>query len=220
MTPLSIFDLDRTITRRGTWTPWLIFWARRDAPWRLALLPVAAVAGLAYLAGVVDRARLKEIGQALLMGDRVPRARVDAAAAAYAGHVLTTNVFAQALARLAAERAEGRRIVLATASCDFYVRALATRLGIADVIATRSVWDDGTLRARLDGENCYGPAKLRRVEAWLADHGSAAVPIRFFSDHVSDVPVFERAAERIATTPSPRLRAVAQARGWQIVDWT
>ncbi len=220
MTPLSIFDMDRTITRRGTWTPWLIFWARREAPWRLLLLPLAGLAGAAYLAGGLSRARLKEVGQAMLMGDRIPRARLEAAAAAYAERVLANNVFAGALDRLAAERAAGRRIVLATASCAFYVEAIAARLGIADIVATRSVWDGDRLRARIDGENCYGAAKLRMVEAWLAREGLSGAKIRFFSDHISDLPVFERAAERVATTPSAKLRTLAAARGWTIVDWT
>ena len=220
MTGLSIFDLDRTITRQGTWTPWLIFWARREAPWRLALLPVAAFAGVAYLLGMISRARLKEAGQRLLMGDGIPRARVESVAVAYAARILAVNVFPKALERLVAERVEGRRIVIATASCEFYVVALAARLGVADVIGTRSVWNGDRLRARLDGDNCYGVAKLRRIEAWLAEHGLDEVPFRFFSDHVSDMPVFERAAECIATTPSPKLRAVAVARGWTIIDWS
>ena len=219
MTPLSLFDLDRTITRRGTWTPWLIFWARREAPWRLTLLPLAGAAGLLYAARLISRTRLKEIGQALLMGGSVPRARVDAAAAAYAGHVLATNVHSAAIERIAVERAAGRRIVIATASCQFYVAAVAARLDIANVIATRSVWDGDRLRARIAGENCYGAGKLRMVEAWLAANDLNGAAFRFFSDHISDLPMFEAAAERIATTPSAALRRVAALRGWSIVDW-
>ena len=219
MTPLSIFDMDRTITRSGTYSPWLIFWARREAPWRLALLPVAALFGAAYLARLVTRARLKELNHALLMGDGARRDRVAAVAQAFAARLLAGGVFPKALDRLAAERAAGRRIVLATASYAFYVRAIADTLGIADVVATGSVWDGDRLRARLSGPNCYGEAKRVMVEAWLVAQHLDRAPIRFFSDHVSDVPMFERADERIATTPSPKLRAVAAARGWEIVDW-
>lgn len=218
--PLSIFDMDRTITRTGTYTLWLLFWARREAPWRLVLLPIAALYGLAYVLKLVTRGRLKELNHALLMGSGAKRSTVERRASEYADRVLAGNVFPEALARLAAERAEGRRIVLATASYAFYVEAIAARLGIGDVIATGSVWDGDRLRPRLAGENCYGAAKRRMVEAWLDTHGLSGAPMRFFSDHVSDVPCFELADERIATTPSPKLRAVAAARGWKIVDWT
>ncbi len=218
-TPLSIFDMDRTITRTGTYTPWLLFWAAREAPWRLALLPLSALFGAAYLAKLITRARLKELNHALLMGSGAQRATVVRRAAQFAARTLERNVFAGAIARLAAERAGGRRIVLATASYAFYVEAIAARLGVADVIATGSVWDGDRLRPRLAGENCYGVAKRRMVEAWLAAAGLSGAPMRFFSDHVSDAPMFELADERIATTPSPKLRAVAEARGWEIVDW-
>ena len=151
---------------------------------------------------------------------RPARARVERRAREFAGRTLGGNVFAGALARLDAERAAGRRIVLATASYGFYADAIAARLGIADVVATRSVWDGDRLLPRIDGENCYDTAKRRMVEAWLAANGLTGAPIRFFSDHVSDLPMFELAAEQVATTPSPKLRAVAAARGWEIVDWT
>lgn len=220
MTPLSIFDMDRTITRTGTYTPWLLFWAWRAAPWRLLLLPVSALCGAAYLLGLVQRGRLKELNQALLMGDGVPRAAVERRAVAFAERVVARNCYPQALARLEAERADGRRLVLATASYAFYAGAIAARLGIVDVIATGSVWEADRLRARIDGENCYGAAKRRMVEEWCASEGLTGSPIRFFSDHVSDVPTFELAAEQVATTPSPALRAVALARGWPVVDWS
>ncbi len=219
MTLLSIFDLDRTITRSGTWVPWLAFWLRREAPWRVVLLQVLALVGLAYLARVIDRGRLKEIGMALLMGRGVHRARVDAAALAFAERMVASNVFPGALAQIAADRAEGRRIVIATASNAFYVRAIAARLGIVDVVATAMRWDGDRLRPQLAGPNCYGAAKRALVDAWLAREGLAAAPLRFYSDHISDLPLFERADEPVAATPSPALRALASARGWRIVDW-
>jgi hypothetical protein len=46
MTELAIYDMDRTITRTGTYTPFLIHAARRLTPWRLALLPLAIIAML------------------------------------------------------------------------------------------------------------------------------------------------------------------------------
>lgn len=111
------------------------------------------------------------------------------------------------------------RIVIATASNAYYARAIGSSLGVCDVIATESVWDGDVLSAKLAGPNCYGPAKLTAVEAWLAREGLQVAPIRFYSDHISDLPVFERADDPVATNPSAALRALATARGWRIVDW-
>lgn len=220
---ISIYDMDRTITRGGTWTPWLRFWARREAPWRLVLVPMLGLAVLAYAAGWITRARLKEIGHRLMMGRRVARARLLAAADAYAAQVIETNVFPGALVQLAADKAEGRRLVLATASNEYYVRAIAARLGIEDVIATASRWDDDHLHHRLGGDNCYGETKRVLVEAWLGREALTGEPLRFYSDHVSDQPVFELAVatggEAVAANPSNALRQLARERGWRIVDW-
>ena len=219
MQPVSIFDMDRTLTRGGTWLPWLLFWVRREAPWRLALLPLLGVVALAQTAGGMSRGQLKEIAQRLMMGRNVAREQVTAAADAYAEGVASSEVFAGAIAQLAADRAEGRRLVVATASNAFYARAIARRLGVTDVVATESVWDGDQLCPRLAGPNCYGAAKRAQVAAWLAREGLGGADIRFYSDHISDLPTFELAREAVAANPSAALRALAVARGWRIVDW-
>ncbi len=220
---ISIYDMDRTITRGGTWTPWLLFWARREAPWRLLLAPLLLLAIAAYAVRAISRARLKELGHRLLMGRHIPRARLVAAADAYAATVIADNVHAGALAQLAADRAAGRRLVLATASNEYYVGSIARLLGMDDVIATASRWEDDRLHHRLGGDNCYGAAKRVLIEAFLQRHSLGSARLDFYSDHESDAPVFDLAIASggmaVAANPSPRLRRLAQARGWRIVDW-
>jgi len=218
---IAIYDMDRTITRGGSWVPWLMFWLRREAPWRVLMLPLLGLSMAGYAAKLLDRGQLKALGHLLLMGRRVARARVAAAAAAYAEAVLAGGVFPGALAAIAADRAAGSTLVLATASNAYYVDAIAQRLGFDVVIATPSHWVGDALSWRLGGANCYGIAKDARMTAWLAEAGGGA--FSFTSDHESDLPVFERAlasggAVRVAN-PSPRLRATAAARGWPVVDW-
>jgi HAD superfamily phosphoserine phosphatase-like hydrolase len=166
---------------------------------------------------------LKELGHRLMMGRHVARARLVAAADAYADRVVAEDVFPGALAQIATDRAAGQRLVLATASNEFYVGAIAQRLGFADVIATPARWEDDRLHHRLGGENCYGEAKRDLVAAWLTRQGLAGQALCFYSDHESDVPLFELAVasggEAVAANPSPRLRAEAGTRGWRIVDW-
>lgn len=218
MQPLALYDMDKTITRRATYAAWLLFWARTHAPWRLLLAPLALLAGAGYLLRLVGRARLKELNQALFMG-AADEAAVAAAADAFAARTLATNVRADALGAIAADRAAGRRVVIATASYAFYAAAIGRALGIEDVIATESVRAGGRILPRIAGDNCYGPAKRAMVEAWLAARGLAVAPLRFYSDHVSDAPMFERAAEPVAVSPSPPLRRLAAARGWPVRDW-
>lgn len=219
---LAIYDMDRTVTRRATYTPFLIYAARRLAPWRLALAPVVVVLMLAYVAGLIDRGRLKEVNYRLLVGRGVPPERLDAVIEGFADHQLATNILPGARASLAADKADGRKLVLATASYRLYAAAIARRLGFDDVIATETQIDDqGWTIERIDGENCYGAAKLAMIQAWLEREGldRDAVHIRFYSDHVSDAPVHHWSDEAFAANPHDRLVRLAAVEGWEVLDW-
>ncbi len=215
MIRIAIYDMDKTITVAPTWTAF----AMGAAPkWRLALLPIAGLATAAYGAKLIDRARLKAVTQRLLLGHTLSETRAAAKAERFAGKV---KLFGHAEAQIAADRDAGYRLVMATASYRFYVTAIATRLGFDDVIATNSKAGEGGVRAGIAGENCYGPAKLRMIEAWLAEEGIARADaqIRFYSDHVSDAPALDWADEAFAVNPHAPLRALATAKGWTILKW-
>jgi len=222
MTRLAIYDMDRTITHAPTWAPFLISTARRHAPWRLLLMPAIAFAMLGYTAKLVDRAGLKQAMQRLLLGGKLAPEAVDRAATAFADRVVATGVFAGARAQIEADRAAGYRLVLATASYRFYATAIADRLGFDDVIATESTFDEsGWLGAKMMGDNVYGPAKLRAIEAWFKTNriDRKKAHVRFYSDHVSDAPALAWADEAFAVNAHGPLKALARKRGWTIVDW-
>jgi HAD superfamily hydrolase (TIGR01490 family) len=222
MDELAIYDMDRTVTRTGTYTPFLIHAAKILAPWRLALAAAVPLTMAAYGVKLIDRRRLKEWNQRLLLGGAVPRAKLRPAVESFAELMCKTNIHPGARRQIAADRAAGRRLVLATASYRFYVEPIAQRLGFDDVIATGSVTGlDDIIHARIDGENNYGPAKLRLIEAWMGEQGIARdrVRIRFYSDHVSDAPVLAWADTAVAVNPSRGLRMLAATRGWEVVDW-
>ena len=222
MTALAIYDMDKTVTRRPTYGLFLIHAALRLAPWRLLLAPAAGVAGLCYLAGLIDRGRLKEFNYRLLIGGVAP-ARLEPVVESFAERQLRTNILPGARTRIAEDKAAGRRLVLATASYGLYAAAIARGLGFDDVIATATLPDArGRIVARIDGRNCYGLAKLDMIEAWLQREGleREAVHIRFYSDHISDSHVHRWADEAFATNAHARLVRLAETEGWEVLDWT
>ncbi len=219
---LAIYDMDRTVTCRPTYTPFLIHAALRLAPWRLLLLPFVLLPALAYALKLIDRGRLKEMSYRLLIGRGVAPEKLEPVVESFAESQIETNVMAGALASIAADKAAGRRLVLATASYRLYAASIARRLGFDDVIATDTRVDSrGRVLARIDGRNCYGRAKLDMIEAWLQSEGleREAVHIRFYSDHVSDAPVHHWSDEPVAANPHDRLMRLAEAEGWEVLDW-
>ncbi|MFL6830077.1 MAG: HAD family hydrolase [Sphingomicrobium sp.] len=222
MSELAIYDMDRTVTRRPTYTPFLVHCALHRAPWRLLLAPLVALSMLAYAVRLIDRAKLKEINHHLLLGRRIHPRQLKPLVDGFADRQAATNVRPGARAAIARDKAEGRRVVLATASYRLYADAIAERLGFDDVIGTGSIIGlDERVHARIAGENCYGPAKLRMIADWVEKSGLKGVHghVRFYSDHVSDQPAFEWADEPVAVNPHGRLRRLAEQRGWAVEDW-
>src|SRR4051812_17815656 len=222
MSDLAIYDMDRTVTRRPTYTPFLLHCAFHRAPWRLIFLPVVVLSMLAYVARIIDRGELKEMNHRLLLGGKIHPRELQPIVDGFAARQLKSNIRPGAFEAIARDKKQGRRLVLATASYRLYADAIAQRLGFDDVIGTNSMIGlDERVHAKILGENCYGPAKLRmiadRVEAsgLKGQHGH----VRFYSDHVSDQPAFEWADEPVAVNPHGRLRRLAGQRGWAIEDW-
>ncbi len=208
---IAIYDMDKTITRRATFGPFVMH-ALRRRPWRGAALPLMGLATLGYGLRLIGRGRLKQINLRLAAGRGC---EAGALGEGFAQVTMRRNILPSAIAQIAADRAAGFRLVLASASCEFYVRPIAALLGFDAVIAT------ATNRARIVGENCYGPAKRRMVEAWFKAEGidPDQAEIRFYSDHVSDAPMFALAASPRVVNPHRALRRLAARKHWAVRDW-
>lgn len=222
MPEIAIYDMDRTITRTATFGSFLLHATLARAPWRLLLLPAVLIVTLGYGLKLMTRARLKEINLSLLLGPHIAPVELAPLAASFADRTYRLNTLPGALRQIEEDRAAGRRLVLATASYRLYVDAIGEKLHFDDVIATNSIIGlDARVTAKIDGENCYGPAKLRMIQAWFARQGidRAAVHVRFYSDHASDAPVMDWADQPFAANPDAKMRSLAATRGWPVVDW-
>jgi HAD superfamily hydrolase (TIGR01490 family) len=219
---LAVYDMDRTVTRQPTYTYFLLHCALRRAPWRLVFAPLVVMSMITYLAKLIDRAELKQINHALLLGPRIHPRELKPMVDSFADRQVAKNIRPGARDALARDKAAGRRLVLATASYRLYADAIADRLGFDDVIGTGSIIGlDERVHARIEGENCYGDAKMRMIADWVEKSGLTGKHghVRFYSDHVSDQPAFEWADEPVAVNPHGKLRRLAEQRGWRVEDW-
>jgi len=214
---IAVFDLDRTITRNGTFTPFLMHCvpARERTFERL---PSAVWLTAIYALGLISRDKVKARMLDLNIVGAM-RSQIAAWADTYVEQCIESRVRPGALAAIAAHRAAGHHLVLATASFDFYAQVFADTLGFDHLIATKSVWDErGRLRAALAGENCYGQVKFNAVQNYVA----AMIPrprVIAYSDHHSDVDLLRWADEAVAVNPNGRFRRMAVTHGFHIADW-
>jgi putative phosphoserine phosphatase/1-acylglycerol-3-phosphate O-acyltransferase len=121
--------------------------------------------------------------------------------------------------RLAAFRAEGHRLVLATTTPVDLVAPFAEALGFDDLIATAYETKDGLYTGRLYEGFVWGTGKLRAVHEWAGNHGIDLGDCHACSDSIFDVPLLSSVGSPHAVNPDPSLTVVATARRWPVEHW-
>ena len=215
MAGTALFDLDRTITRAPTWT-WFLIHVNGRRPRFAGQFALIALRMIAYKLRLVPRTSIKAAGLRSLCGHS--RAELQAKADTFVAGVLASGLRPGAEAAIKAHKARGDRLVLVTAAVDVVAEPLARALGFDDVICTRLIWPAGGRGPVLDGENCYGAEKLRRIADLQAERPFSQ-PTYAYSDHVSDLELLREADHGIAVNPSKRLRRAASEHGLEIVDF-
>jgi len=158
--PIAAFDFDGTLTVRDSFIAFLT-WSMPTTRLAVALIRLTP-ACLAYLL-LRDRGRLKAATIRVLLG-RVPRIELQAQARAFAIEMADKLLRPDARAAWARHRADGYRLVIVTASPEDIVAPFARGLGADLLIGTRLKIDSqGRLTGALDGPNCRGPEKVRRL---------------------------------------------------------
>ena len=219
---IAIYDLDKTITRRPTFTRFLLYYAWRTAPFRLVGLPIWIMALIGCGIGLYGRKPLKQFGISMFMGREICPARLSDITASFADNVVKNGLQTGAIARLCADREGGALLVLATAAPGFYAQMIGDLAGFHAVIATRHILTaDGALTHQIMGENCYAGEKLRRIEDWLSQQAidRQDAHIVFYSDDISDSPTLNFADQAYAVNPSKKFAKAALKAKWGILNF-
>ncbi|MBA3058352.1 MAG: HAD-IB family hydrolase [Gammaproteobacteria bacterium] len=131
----------------------------------------------------------------------------------------------QALALLRQHQQAGDAVLIVTATNDFVTRPIAQALGVDELIATQLAVDtapggSGWITGEIVGVPSFREGKITRVTQWLASRQLdwSDVETTFYSDSMNDLSLLERVIHPVATNPDAPLRALAQARGWRILD--
>ncbi|WP_397584231.1 HAD-IB family phosphatase [Sphingorhabdus sp.] len=219
---IAIYDLDKTITSRPTFTHFLIFYAQHASPIRLVGLPLWILALIGYRIGLCGRKPLKQFGIQLFIGRKIGADTLTRVVGKFADNVASRGLQPGAVAQLRVDRDRGAFLVLATAASEFYAQAIADLLGFQAVIATRHIMTaHGQITNRILGDNCYADEKLRRIEGWLAQCSidRKAAHIVFYSDDISDSPTLNFADQAYAVNPSKNFAAAAAKANWGVMDF-
>ena len=216
---LALFDLDHTLlpidsdyswgqfTLSLGWSDPATFAQRNDAfyaEYKAGTLDIHE-----YVRFATQAARLKG-----------PQAARDAHAR-FMAEVIRPAIRPQALALVRQHQDAGDEVVIVTATNEFVTRPIAEAFGVAHLIAVELAKDaHGWMTGEIHGTPSFREGKVTRVQAWLAERGLARsdVQVAFYSDSINDLPLMDNADKPVATNPDDRLRAIAQERGWPVLD--
>lgn len=161
---IAFFDFDGTLTSRDTLAELLKWWKGRPAYYRglLALAPVLA----AYKLGVMSNHRAKEKLLAHFLGG-MKEADFDAVCAGFVAERLPALLRPSALDTLGRHRQEGAEIVIVSASPVNWVGPWCRQQDFS-CLATRLQVAAGRLTGRIEGANCHGEEKVRRIRSQYA----------------------------------------------------
>ena len=144
-----------------------------------------------------------------------------AAHARFMDEVIRPAIEPQALALVHQHQRAGDVVVITSATNEFVTRPIAQAFGVDELIATELERDaQGWFTGAVRGQPNMREGKVLRMNDWLAARGWTweSVESTFYSDSMNDLPLLEKVNHPVATNPDARLRAVAQQRGWRILD--
>jgi HAD superfamily hydrolase (TIGR01490 family) len=136
--------------------------------------------------------------------------------------VIAPELHPAAAALVRRHQEAGECVAIVTATNDFITRPVADLFGVPALIATELERDAaGRATGSIRGVPAFRDGKIARVQQWLQRRGHALADFErstFYSDSTNDLPLLEQVSHPVATNPGPALRAIAQRRGWPILD--
>ncbi|MBZ0238462.1 MAG: HAD-IB family hydrolase [Deltaproteobacteria bacterium] len=215
MRTAAFFDMDHTVLRRDTGMSWMRF-LRRRGELTSAGMARAVWWSLLYKAAVLDMEALATRLCAELAGE--DEGEMIAKCEVWYAADVAPMVTPAARHAVAAHRAAGDVVVLATGATQYAALAVARGLGIEHTLCSRLEVDGGRFTGRL-AAMCFGPHKVTLAERFAAEHGIDLARSTFYSDSFNDLPMLERVGGAVAVNPDVRLWRHARRRGWRIEQW-
>ena len=214
MAVAALFDIDGTLLARNT-APLYMNHLRRTGQARRRDVARTLYYLFWYKLGLLDVRSALEVSMAFVRG------RDEAALAAdcveWYRDTVRPYVFPSMAALVAAHREAGHLTVILTSATRYLAEPLGADLGIGHFLVTELVVRDGRFTGQVIEPVCYGRGKAYWAERFAAEHGVDLTRSYFYTDSITDLPVLDRVGHPRVVHPDPRLRRLAQRRGWQVL---
>lgn len=211
----AFFDLDHTLLPHDTQALFCNYVLRREGwrrVWLLWFLPCVPLAALRIL----GLRTMKRLFLGYLVGMR--RETLETHVAHFLETDFAAALYPEVVAEVERHRAEGRTLVLNSASPEFYLRGIAERLGFDHVVGTKTeVAERMPFVPAIIGPNNKHGEKIVAMRALglIPDEPPVLADSWSYSDSAADLPLLELAEHAVTIHPGAKLAAIGETRGWR-----
>lgn len=190
MDKLAIFDVDYTITKKETLMQLYKYVVLKDIK-NIRFLPRALYSGAMYKIGVYDEKKVKE--SFLKFIDKIHEDDLLKLVKNFYGDVLEKILYEDAINMMKKLKGQGYKIYLISASPEFYLNEFYGIKEVDMIIGTKFSIENKMFMRKMDGENCKGEEKVRRLKEVLKEKN---IEVDYensymFSDSLSDKPLLD-----------------------------
>ena len=213
---IALFDFD------GTLLPWdtqklFCHHVLQHHPGRRWYLPVFLA--LTPFTPVLGAEGMKRVFLSFLW--RMKREQVEALAQSFAARWVPSGIWPEMIERLAQHRERGDLTILVSASPEPYIKEIGRILGFDLSFGTVIDFPAQGLPLFPDLINNKGWNKVERLRRELDAaefHGTQLHSAHGYTDSTADLPMLSLCQQATVLNPSPRLLAIAEENGWEVVS--
>jgi HAD superfamily hydrolase (TIGR01490 family) len=214
----AFFDLDRTLIKRSSVLALAGTFRQRGLISRLDLAKSAFWQGLFVLRGASAERVRSAAEEGMKMLDGFPVAELQYLVGDAMETVLRPLVYEEPLRLVEHHRARGERVYIVSATLQEIVQHIADDLGFDGAIGSTCEIVDGLYTGR-SLRAAHGAGKATAIRELAAADGLDLAESTAYSDSHTDVPFLEAVGHPVAANPDRKLRRIAVARGWPVVDF-
>lgn len=135
-------------------------------------------------------------------------------------NALQDSVFPEMLQIVAAHRAAGHTIVVATSASRFQAEPTVRALGIEHLLCSQLEVADGKLTGRIVGDALFGKGKVEAIKRFVAGQGGALADTHFYADGSEEVELMETVGHPHPVNPGRELANAAKNHKWPVLRLT
>ena len=116
------------------------------------------------------------------------------------------------------DRQQGFRVVLVTGEIGSLLAPVVRYFGFDGLVCNSLIFKNGVANGEVITPLIAEGEKVKAMRKECRNHRAELADAKAYSDSFSDVPMLEAVGNPSAVNPDARLRKVAKARGWPILD--